>query len=146
MRFLKKTNGILVMAGREEESEIILNKYADKFYLLVAANKKLAGGHNIELAEPAGNILIQILASNAVALEQEYKVNFNYEALAVVAQAAKNHQSGEVLPGKAVRLLRQAAKSCAGASDRNINADAAAKAIAGEVGMPYTKILKEAKI
>ncbi|MEK7067907.1 MAG: hypothetical protein AAB956_02825, partial [Patescibacteria group bacterium] len=56
---LKKTNGILVMAGREEESEIILNKYADKFYLLVAANKKLAGEHNIELAEPAGNILIQ---------------------------------------------------------------------------------------
>jgi len=84
-----------------------------------------------------------MLASNAVRFEHEYKVTFNYEALLVTAQAAKNYPSGEALPGKAVRLLNIVAQSYASAADRTVNADAAAKVIAGEVGVPYTKILKE---
>jgi len=140
---LIKTNGILVVVDGPEELEIILNKYGGNFYLLAAADQKLAGAHNIELSEPTSSALIQILASNAVLLEHEYKITFNYEALLVTAQAAKNYPSGEALPGKAVRLLNTVAKSYTSAADRTVNADAAAKVISGEVGVPYTKILKE---
>ncbi|OGF20085.1 hypothetical protein A3I35_00690 [Candidatus Falkowbacteria bacterium RIFCSPLOWO2_02_FULL_45_15] len=140
---LTKTNGILVVVDGPEELKIILNKYGGKFYLLAAADQKLAGAHNIELSEPTNSALIQMLASNAVRFEHEYKVTFNYEALLVTAQAAKNYPSGEALPGKAVRLLNIVAQSYASAADRTVNADAAAKVIAGEVGVPYTKILKE---
>ena len=140
---LNNSNVILAVKNITDEVWEIIKKYPGKFYLLATADKKLAGAANIELFEPTGGALTRILASGAARLEQEYKVIFSYQSLEVIASAGKNYPDQEALPARAISWLEKIARGSVNAPDRNITADTAAKAIAGEVGAPYTKILKE---
>jgi deoxyadenosine/deoxycytidine kinase len=140
---LNKSNSILTIKDITDELWALIDKYAGNAYIIATANKKLINAHNIELSEPKKDTLILILASIAAQLEREFKINFNYESLEVIASAAKNYPAGEFLPARAIHLLKKIAQSYAGAPNRAIDTGAAAKVIATEVGTPYTKILKE---
>ncbi|MFA6550997.1 MAG: hypothetical protein WCV41_00485 [Patescibacteria group bacterium] len=140
---LNKSNAILAIKNVTDDLWQLIEKYAGNVYIIATAEKTITNAHNIKLAEPKGDALIQILASTAVQLEHEYKVSYNYESLSVAAGAAQNYPAGEFLPARAVYLLKKIAQSNAGAPKQAIDADAAAKAISAEVDAPYTKILKE---
>lgn len=94
----------------------------------------------IALAEPDEDELFSILAAQAVGLEEERSVSFNYEALATAARAAKENSDGKSILNSAIEILKTAAQNAA--TEKAVTAPGVAKAISQKTGVPYTKILK----
>ncbi|MDP3899466.1 MAG: hypothetical protein Q8Q23_00090 [bacterium] len=135
---------ILVIEDVNDEFINIINKYQGEFACLMTVAHLPAGNELpvINVAEPTGLMLRQILISQTLFLEKKYGVFYSNEAIDLLVDAAELYINDEILPTAAINILKTVGESKINSTNKNITKREIAQAISEKVGVPFTKILR----
>jgi ATP-dependent Clp protease ATP-binding subunit ClpA len=164
--FARKTGAIVAMgdptgivdAGRWSESDNnlgrVLRPYVERGEIRliceatdedVAAARKLEPSfievfYRVDVPEPDVDAAFEILRAAARRIETNHGVPFTEDALEAALRLTRRFEPYRALPGKAVRLLEEAAQLVAGESSQPLGREEITRAFAGRTGMPIAML------
>jgi ATP-dependent Clp protease ATP-binding subunit ClpC len=148
--------GVSSFRGELDASEILATALKERNFLLIATSDPVnyrrylegqaLGGifSNINISEPKGNQVIQILEGKVGFLERKYQIYFSYDAIWKSVELTDRFIHEKYLPEKALDILKEAAVRARHRGRNSIvEGEDIAAIVSEKINVPLTKITEK---